>query len=292
MASQQSIQKLHASDQLTLPSFDQHDRARLPYHLEIVEILSACQITYHDNPVILAPYDLLIGRNLPAFEFKAIASQILIIHFVLDFDDLQVITEATIANNGLIHDLFAQKDPQKKFVHYKHLENKGCDAYLRAIIGLGSETKSSYVDFELSSTVALLFDELSRHYQRRVSLISSYFPCTEIHYANAYTRAGVILNYLNENVAHATLVKTAQHFGYDPKYFSRLCKKLFNKNFLTLRQTIRLGIAENLLSLTNKSISEIGHIIGYTDSGNFYHLFHRTTGMTPYQYRLKHRQTR
>ncbi|MDA3768366.1 hypothetical protein PF586_07915 [Lactobacillus delbrueckii] len=72
----------------------------------------------------------------------------------------------------------------------------------------------------------------------------------------------MIMNYLVANIQDVTLEKMAAHFGYQPKYLSRLIRQLFDQTFSQLKTETRVSISKSLLELTTKSIEEISEIVG------------------------------
>jgi AraC-like DNA-binding protein len=47
--------------------------------------------------------------------------------------------------------------------------------------------------------------------------------------------------------------------------------------------------AKDLLAHTDKGISEIGEIVGFVSSAHFSHVFKKSEGCTPSDYRMNHR---
>lgn len=88
------------------------------------------------------------------------------------------------------------------------------------------------------------------------------------------------MNYLVANLHDITLKQMAAHFGYQPKYLSRLIKQLFN-------QTFTQSVGKSLLELTTKSIEEISAIVGYPTVSTYYRAFRQETGQTPNEYRKR-----
>lgn len=98
--------------------------------------------------------------------------------------------------------------------------------------------------------------------------------------AKPMIRSGMIMNYLVANLHDITLKQMAAHFGYQPKYLSRLIKQLFN-------QTFTQSVGKSLLELTTKSIEEISAIVGYPTVSTYYRAFRQETGQTPNEYRKR-----
>lgn len=257
------------------------------FHIEVLELLAPCHAILNGLPCQLSAYDILISRKFPQLTFfnqepfsLRLAS--------LDFKQQAVIDILTMANNGLVHDVFKDLDQEESYVHYGRLDNLICHEALNYCQQIaGSSESSAFLDYELSLACAGFLTELSRHFHARVRLDSSRFPSSQVHYANAMTRSGMIMNYLVANLHDITLKQMAVHFGYQPKYLSRLIKQLFNQTFTQLKTQTRVSVSKSLLELTTKSIEEISEIVGYPSVSTYYRAFRQETGQTPNEYRKR-----
>lgn len=208
-----------------------------------------------------------------------------------DFRQQAVLDMLTMANNGLVHDIFKDLDQAESYVHYTGLDKMICHEGLNFCQKIAEAGEDGYfVDYELSLACAGFLTELSRHYHARVRLDSSRFPSSNVHYTNPMTRSGMIMNYLVANIQDVTLEKMAIHFGYQPKYLSRLIRQLFDQTFSQLKTETRVSISKSLLELTTKSIEEISEIVGYPSISSYYRAFKEATGMTPSEYRKMRRE--
>lgn len=97
-----------------------------------------------------------------------------------------------------------------------------------------------------------------------------------------------ILEYVNMNYTHLTLTEIADHFGYNPSYFSKFFKKMMNENLFDFIARKKMEEAIRLITTTNYSIESICHQLGYNDKKQFYKLFKEKTGETPNQFRKAH----
>ena len=114
----------------------------------------------------------------------------------------------------------------------------------------------------------------------------SRFPSNDVKYASRDSQSGAIMAYLAVNNGNVTLQQMADHFGYQKNYLSRLCKKLFDLDFIHLRLNIRMNLASEHLRLTNMSINEISSELGYRESSTFIQNFIKAKHMTPAAYRI------
>lgn len=261
------------------------------FHLELVEVLSPCHALLNNLPCQLDAYDIVISKKLPRIAFfNKEPFKLRLIS--LDFKRQAVLDTLTMANNGLVHDVFKDLDQAESYVHYTGLDNMICHEGLNFCQRISEAGEGGYfLDYELSMACAGFLTELSRHYHGRVRLDSSHFPSSNVHYTNLMTRSGMIMNYLVANVQDVSLEKMAQHFSYQPKYLSRLIRQLFDQTFSQLKTETRVSISKSLLELTTKSIEEISAIVGYPSVSTYYRAFRQETGQTPNEYRRHHRQS-
>ena len=81
---------------------------------------------------------------------------------------------------------------------------------------------------------------------------------------------------------------TAMGMGRVP-FFHRI-RKLTNKTPAELVRDMRLKHACILLKRTNINMSELATNVGFMTAENFINIFKEKFGMTPLEYRLKHRE--
>ena len=69
-----------------------------------------------------------------------------------------------------------------------------------------------------------------------------------------------------------------------------ICQRIMDQSVTELIETRKLTEAKNLLTSTNKSISEIGFEIGFNEKAYFSNVFKKKTGQTPTEFRQEMRQ--
>lgn len=79
----------------------------------------------------------------------------------------------------------------------------------------------------------------------------------------------------------------ANQFDYNPMYFGRLFKELFNQSFSEYITELRLNKSKSYLEQDHIAIKEIGIKVGFNNSSYFVTLFKKHTGMSPSEYRNK-----
>ncbi len=72
-------------------------------------------------------------------------------------------------------------------------------------------------------------------------------------------------------------------------YLLRTFRRRTGMTPLSYHHQIRCRKAKELLLRTDQSISEIGEAVGFVSSSHFSHIFRKTVGCTPSEYRLRNR---
>ena len=97
----------------------------------------------------------------------------------------------------------------------------------------------------------------------------------------------MILRYLSENCATASLESCAAYFSYNPSYLSRLIREQSGRNFSQLLRDFKLEHACMLLRETELPVSQIAALTGYNHMGNFYKQFKGKYGLLPRELRSR-----
>ena len=69
-------------------------------------------------------------------------------------------------------------------------------------------------------------------------------------------------------------------------YLLRTFKRYTNMTPLCYHHLVRCRKAKELLLQTDRNISEIGEMVGFVSSSHFSHIFRKTEGCTPGEYRM------
>ncbi|WP_442603552.1 response regulator transcription factor [Paenibacillus sp. KN14-4R] len=94
--------------------------------------------------------------------------------------------------------------------------------------------------------------------------------------------------YMNKNLASDFGVEEiADYIGISCSYFSLLFKQQFGETFLEYLTRQRIELAKSILLMSDKSITQIGKMVGYAERRYFTRVFLKFTGMTPTEYREK-----
>ncbi len=100
------------------------------------------------------------------------------------------------------------------------------------------------------------------------------------------------MGYLESHSAEKFSLKAlSESLFINGSYLLRLFKSRTGQTLLAYHNRVRCDKAQALLRDTQLSISEVGEAVGFVSSAHFSHVFRKTTGMTPTEYRggSKHR---
>ena len=86
-----------------------------------------------------------------------------------------------------------------------------------------------------------------------------------------------------------SLQKMADSLYVNGSYLLRVFKKHKGYTPLAFHNLIRCERAKELLARTGTEVSEIGETVGFVSSAHFSHVFKKTEGCTPTEYRISHR---
>ena len=108
----------------------------------------------------------------------------------------------------------------------------------------------------------------------------------EMKYSHVISRAE---KYVSENFCdpNISLISVAQHVGMSAAHFSTVFSQTEGRPFIAYLTALRIERAKELLTGTNMKLSDIALEIGYNEPNYFSHVFRKTEGMTPKEYRNK-----
>jgi AraC-like DNA-binding protein len=87
--------------------------------------------------------------------------------------------------------------------------------------------------------------------------------------------------------AHVTLGDCAHESGLSPWHLLRSFRAVFGETPKEFHTRLRLEQAKHLLTVTNRSVTEICFDVGFTSLGTFSALFKRQVGFSPKEFRRK-----
>ncbi|TVX92764.1 response regulator [Paenibacillus agilis] len=83
----------------------------------------------------------------------------------------------------------------------------------------------------------------------------------------------------------------ADYLGISCSYFSLLFKNYYSETFVEYVTKQRMELAKSMLLMTDKNITQIGSLVGYSERRYFSRVFQKYTGLTPSEYREKEAQS-
>ncbi|MBQ6175234.1 MAG: helix-turn-helix domain-containing protein [Clostridia bacterium] len=89
-------------------------------------------------------------------------------------------------------------------------------------------------------------------------------------------------NYCDPNIS---LLSAARHVGMSSAHFSTVFSQTTGRPFIAYLTALRIERAKELLRTTNMRLSDIAMEIGYNEPNYFSHVFRKTEGVTPKEYR-------
>jgi two-component system response regulator YesN len=96
-------------------------------------------------------------------------------------------------------------------------------------------------------------------------------------------------DYVTENFCDPdiSLISTAKYVGMSPAHFSTIFAQSTGTSFINYLTAMRVNRAKELLENSDMKLSAIAMDIGYNEPNYFSHVFKKTEGITPKEYRNK-----
>lgn len=89
-------------------------------------------------------------------------------------------------------------------------------------------------------------------------------------------------NFCDPNI---TLISAAKHVGMSTAHFSTVFSQCMGKSFIVYLTMLRIEKAKELLVSTDMKLSDVAMEIGYNEPNYFSHVFRKSEGVTPKEYR-------
>ncbi|MBO4884486.1 MAG: helix-turn-helix domain-containing protein [Clostridia bacterium] len=108
----------------------------------------------------------------------------------------------------------------------------------------------------------------------------------EMKYSHVISRAE---KYAAENFCdpNISMISVARHVGMSAAHFSTVFSQTVGRSFISYLTNLRMERAKALLRGTNMRLADIAMEIGYNEPNYFSHVFRKTEGMTPKEYRAR-----
>lgn len=96
-------------------------------------------------------------------------------------------------------------------------------------------------------------------------------------------------DYIERNLStELSIDALADYLGISGSYFSMLFKQHFGETFVEYVTKQRMEMAKSLLAISDKSVTQIGQMVGYAERRYFTRVFSKYTGMLPSEFRDRH----
>ena len=136
---------------------------------------------------------------------------------------------------------------------------------------------------------ALYFESLA------MTLVIDALRLDRTHYSQSKTgglsqkQLRTVTDFIEENIAaNVSLSQLAKLTGLSPSHFAHAFKRSTGRPPHRWRLEARVRRAQELLTSTTLSLSEVGEEIGFSDQAHFTRVFRRIAGMTPRAWRSDH----
>lgn len=108
----------------------------------------------------------------------------------------------------------------------------------------------------------------------------------EMKYSHVISRAEKYVreNYKDPNIS---LISAARHVGMSAAHFSTVFSQTTGRPFITYLTALRMEKAKEMLENTGMKLADIAMEIGYNEPNYFSHVFRKTEGITPKEYRSR-----
>lgn len=144
------------------------------------------------------------------------------------------------------------------------------------------QRNNRYKNTMLSSLVSVFFVQLLRAHEKDVIIPS-------MHASVMNETTIFIIEYMQKNYATLTLSHLAGFFNYSTRQMQRIIMTATGMTFSENIRRLRMAHARDLLVDSQLTIRKIADVLGYYDVSNFRKIFRDTYGITPQEYREKHR---
>jgi len=269
-----------------------HVNAGLHYHdfFEIIYIhRGSCQNVIDQKEVTLTEGDLcLLNTNAVHNILCSDPERTIIFNILIQPSVLESAHFKLLSFNNFIADFFSDSLKRKQvkdnyiLFHSLSRQQESVSMCVQLITEYHEQAASLYHDSKLTFLFDCLLIDLIRSYQEQYDL--------PLHTKNKSYRLSDIISYMDANLSHLTLDALSDHFGYHPKYFSRILQQATGRSYAALIQELRLNHAKALLEDTSLTTTEIIHRIGYKNNTWFFSQFRKQFGMTPAAYRRLHQK--
>lgn len=183
---------------------------------------------------------------------------------------------AQMADCPILYDFLRLDTSQMEYLLFDITMQEVVKTYLKILLYELSSTDEENYKLVKASLILFLTNLHKVHQEALIISESSMMKDYDI---------GKWLKYMVDNYSTVTLRSMAEHFNFNPTYFSVRFKVLANCQFSEKLLEIKLEKARWLLVTTNLTVQNIVEMIGFKEKSYFYRVFKKQYKMTPLQYR-------
>lgn len=258
------------------PAFwHQHEFFELLFVIE-----GECKNVFFDREFTLKKGDICIHapgtiHTISAFHDNDILFNILVRKSTFDKSFLGLMETDNVLSNFFRHAFYCSKD-----IPYLLFHTDGDEELIQYIRRAEAElnTKHRYRKQMINAIVSEFFIRLLQKYEHRIEV-------PNIHFNGADNNLMFILRYMQSNYTDVTLKELSNIFNYSERQLQRIILSATGMTFTENIQKQKIEMAAKLLLESERSISEIGEMLGYSSLNNFRKLFKKRYQVTPSEYR-------
>lgn len=249
--------------------------------LEVVCVIQGhCTNYIMEQTLQMLPGDVCIIAPNTTHAISAFSDDCVIFNIILRTSTFETAFFGTLSDNDVLSDFFMRTLYHSKTHPYLYFRT-GDDHELRNYIGYAYEEFSANHQYKkrmLNSIITAFFIVLLRNHGANVIV-----PCTD---AQSNDQNLIyILKYMQEHYSTITLKELSSFFNYSERQVQRIIKNSTGMSFSENIQKLKMLQAARLLANPDMPIAAISDELGYSDAGNFRHVFKKYYGMTPMEFR-------
>lgn len=201
-------------------------------------------------------------------------SEICVVNLKKEFTTTQLI--AQMADCPILYDFLRLDTSKIEYLVFDIIMQDVVKTYLKILLYELSNANEKNDKLVKAALILFLSNLHSVHQESLIISESSMMKDYDI---------GKWLKYMVDNYSTVTLKSMAEHFNFNPTYFSVRFKALANCQFSEKLLEIKLEKAKWLLVTTNLTVQNVVEMIGFKEKSYFYRVFKNQYKMTPLQYR-------
>ena len=238
----------------------------LHIHLELFYVLSGkIQVTVDQNTQILSKGDLAV--IFPNCVHQAVTQS--------NSDVMVAVIAMKPQLTGELNKIVLSFYPEKPFITFSSTTSKAIEHAINQLLeSCANLNKYEYIDLIIKSYVQIILGFCIPE----LTLIKNTRP--------EYYLVQKSVNYILEHFSEPlSLESVANHFGVNTSHLSSAFSHKMHVGFNQYLNEVRLNYAQNLISSTNKSITQIAFDCGFGTLRTFNRVFEKYNKMTPSEYR-------